>query len=437
MTGAGVRSPRGGRVASLVALVAAVVLAASPVSQAAQGSEGSADPDVSAATWLLLDPSDGQALAAHDPSKERPIASTTKLMTAYLALKNLSMKQKLEVPAYSPGPAESVAGLIKGERLTVHDLLTAMMLPSANDAAVTVADGVAGSQKAFVAEMNQAAARLGLDHTSYANPIGLDAKDNYSSAADLADLSLELLGDRRFRKIVAEPEATLTSGSQERVVENTNTLLLSDPSVDGVKTGHTLDAGYVLVASAKRDGIPLIAAVLGAPSEADRDASAESLLDYGYSLYDTKRVVKKGEELAAAAVRYEDDDLPLLAEHTISLAVRKDQEVRVEVEGPMHVEGPIADGERLGEVTVTIDGELADRTPLIAGRTVEEPTLIDRIGGPLVAALIVLAVVVILAAVAFLVRRRRHGDEQGERDPEERMRTRQERIRRRDEGEGE
>ncbi len=126
-------------------------------------------------------------------------------MTAYLALKKLSMKEKLEVPAYSPGAAESVAGLTKGEKLTVHDLLTAMMLPSANDAAVTVADGVAGSQKAFVGEMNDAAASLGLDHTSYANPIGLDDKDNYSSASDLTDLSLRLLDDRRFRKIVSSP----------------------------------------------------------------------------------------------------------------------------------------------------------------------------------------------------------------------------------------
>jgi|GEM_PF-243729 len=434
MLGSGARLPRG---AVLPILVLVLAFALAPTASAAKGGKDAPGPEVDAATWLLLDASDGHELAAHDSDEERAIASTTKLMTAYLALKNLSMNEKLEVPAYSPGPAESVAGLTKGEKLTVHDLLTAMMLPSANDAAVTVADGVAGSQRAFVDEMNRAAATLDLDHTHYANPIGLDDKENYSSAGDLTDLALQLLTDRRFRKIVAEPQATLKSGAQQRVVTNTNTLLLSDPSVDGVKTGHTLDAGYVLVASAKRDGIPLIAAVLGAPSEAERDASAESLLDYGYSLYREKTVVGRGDEAATATVRYEDEDLPLVAKRAIRVSVRKDENVQVDIEAPKEVEGPIAEGDRLGQLTVTIDGKFADRTPLTAGRTVDEPSVIDRIGGPIVVVLIAFAVIVILAAVAFWLRRRRQAGGERERDPEERMRTRQERIRRRDGGEGE
>jgi D-alanyl-D-alanine carboxypeptidase (penicillin-binding protein 5/6) len=171
-------------------------------------------------------------------------------MTAYLALRDLRMGEKLVVPRYDAEPAESLAGLEKGERLTVHDLLVAMMLPSANDAAETVAQGIAGSEPAFVAEMNRAADKLGLDRTHYANPIGLDAKRNYSTAEDLTTLAEELLSDKPFRRIVAMPKAKLTSGARNRTVINTNTLLRSDPTVDGVKTGHTTDAGYVLVASA-------------------------------------------------------------------------------------------------------------------------------------------------------------------------------------------
>ena len=421
----------------LAALLAIVLLAAPAVAAAATEPREEPAPKLNAATWLLVDPTDGEELAAHAPDRERAIASTTKLMTAYLALKKLRMGEKLEVPAYSAGAAESVAGLVEGERLTVHDLIVAMMLPSANDAAETVAEGISGSKRAFVSLMNRTAADLGLDRTHYANPIGLDAKGNYSTAADLTDLASKLLSDKRIRKIVSKPQATLKSGAERRVVTNTNTLLLSDPSVDGVKTGHTLDAGYVLVASAKRDTVPLLAAVLGAPSEADRDAGAEALLDYGYSLYEHRNAVRKGERAASATVRYEDENLPLLAKRPIAVSIRPDQDLRIDVGGPEQVEGPIATGDRLGQVTVTLDGKFVGRTPLVAGRDVDEPTVIDRIGGPLVAALIVIVLIVIIAAVAFALRRRHRASSDSERDPEERMRTRHERIRRRRGGDGE
>ena len=291
---------------------------------------------MNAATWLLLDPSDGRGSSPPTiPSEERAIASTTKLMTAYLALRKLSMNEKLEVPAYSPEPAESVAGLIKGEKLTVHDLL------DGDDAAERqrcrrhgrrrgrrLAEGVRrrdepGRRQARPRphQLRQPDRPRRPRTTTPRRPTSPTSRSSFSTIS-------------RFRKIVAEPEATLKSGSQERLVENTNTLLLSDPSVDGVKTGHTLDAGYVLVASAKRDGVPLIAAVLGAPSEAERDAAAEQLLDYGYSLYDRKTVVEArrgGRD--APTVRYEDEDLPLLAKRAISVA------------GPR---GPGAQGRRRG-----------------------------------------------------------------------------------------
>jgi D-alanyl-D-alanine carboxypeptidase (penicillin-binding protein 5/6) len=414
----------------LLSLCAGLLLALPSGSAAAQPGQGE-PPRLDAASWLLVDLKDQQKLAAHAPGRRRAIASTTKLMTTYLALNELKLSDHLVVPRYDAGPAESVAGLTAGERLTVRDLIVAMMLPSANDAAFTVADGIAGSEGAFVAEMNRAAADLDLAGTHYANPIGLDAKGNYSTAEDLAALAQDLLADKRFRRIVAMPKATLESGARTRVVENTNTLLLSDPSVDGVKTGHTLDAGYVLVASAKRDGVPLLAAVLGAPSEAARNAETERLLDYGFSLYERREPVREGRGVASAAVRYEDEPLALVATRDVAVRSRADQAIRVEADGPAEVEGPIAAGEKLGQATVTVDGRFVDRVPLVAATAVEAPTIIDRIGGPPVAVLIVVVVIVILFVALVLLRRRGNGGSDGDRGPEERMRTRQERIRRR------
>jgi len=413
MVAVAIRSRRR-RSSSAIALAAVALMLVHPPGAANAAPER--PPRLDASAWLLVDRKDGAELAARAPDARRAIASTTKLMTAHLALTELNPGEKLTVPDYDAAPAESVAGLAAGERLTVRDLVVAMMLPSANDAAATVAAGVAGSQRAFVAEMNRAARRLGLDRTHYANPIGLDAPGNYSTAGDLISLASEMLADRRFRHIVAMPEATLHSGDQPRIVTNTNTLLLSDPSVDGVKTGHTSDAGYVLVASARRHGVPLLAAVLGAPSEAQRDAETERLLGYGFSLYDRVEPVGRGEPEASVDVRYEDGPLPLIADRGIALRARDDQDVDVDVEAPREVEGPIAAGERLGSATVSVDGRTVGRTPLAAARAVAAPTIVDRAGGPLVVALILLAAIVILALVATALRRRGgRGDERDRR----------------------
>ncbi len=355
-------------------------------------------------------------------------------MTAYLALRELPLESRLKVPPYEAAPAESIAGLTAGERLTVRDLLTAMMLPSANDAAQTVALGLAPSVPAFVAEMNDAAADLGLDDTSFANPIGLDDPANYSTAADLAELASVLRDDRRFRKIVSQPEATLESGAMPRTVVTRNTLLLADPTVDGIKTGHTTEAGYVLVASAKREGVPLISVVLGAASEAGRDAASAELLDYGFSLYEKRSPFRAGEELASVEARYEDEPLELIAKRPLAVPVRDDQTLRAAVDAPAEVEGPIAEGEKLGTATVTLDGERVGTVPLIAATAIAEPTIVDRVGGPAVVAAAAVLLVVILLGAAFALRRRSHLRRGPGNSPEERMKRRQERHQRRENG---
>jgi len=357
-------------------------------------------------------------------------------MTAYLALRDLRLGQKLKVPPYSAAPAESVAGLQTGEKLTVRDLLTAMMLPSANDAAYTVAVGVAGSEGAFVGEMNRTAKDLGLDDTSYSTPIGLDDIGNYSSAEDLLKLTTLLMEDKRFRGIVSQPQAELTSGAMPRTVVNRNTLLLSDPTVDGVKTGHTLDAGYVLVASAKRKGVPLLSVVLGAPSEAGRDQASEELLDFGFSRYEPESPFLAGDELASSEVKYSDEPLSLVAGGERGARIRADQTFDTRVDAPGEVEGPIDEGERLGSVTVLLDGKPIGRVPLVAAEAIPAPTWVDKIGGPVVLAAILMGAFVILLIVVWAIRRR-GGDSRKGRSAEERMRSRDERNRRRNlRGEG-
>src|SRR5262245_17348355 len=215
--------------------------------KSAKGAKPEGPPKLRARAWILIDALDGTVLAAKAPDRKLPIASETKLMASYLALKRLRPSQRLRAPAYRPTSSdESLLGLQPGEKMTVKDLLYAMLLPSANDAAETVAIGVSGSEKRFVALMNRAAPTLGLGHTHYANPIGLDEGGNYSSARDLATLSERLLENPLFARIVATPSAKLRSGSVNRKVTTRNSLMLEQPDlITGVKTGHTLGAGYV------------------------------------------------------------------------------------------------------------------------------------------------------------------------------------------------
>lgn len=297
-------------------------------------------------------------------------------MTAYLALRELRPGEEVVAPPYAAGPAESLMGLRAGERVSVRDLLYGALLPSGNDAAAALAQAVSDSTEDFVALMNRTAARLGLDETTYGDPIGLDPA-SASSAADLVGLTLELRKNRLFRKIVDTPQKTL-EGEVTRTLVNRNTLVLEVPWVTGVKTGRTIEAGYVLVGSGERKGVPLVSAVLGAPSEAARDAATLELLRYGGSLYASRRPVTDGDRLASTAIRYQDEELALVAHGGVEVAAREDQDLEVDLEFPDEVEGPIDRGERVGTATVTLDGERVGRVVLAAARAVPEATFLQR-----------------------------------------------------------
>ena len=375
-------------------------------------------PELDARAWILVDPRDDEVLASSAPNRELPIASATKLMTARLALERLRPNERLKASPYQALAAESLLGLRAGEKMTVRDLLYALVLESANDAAATIATGVAGSVPRFVNQMNREAAALGLDHTSYANPIGLDAPSNYSSAADLAELAGLLLDDRLFSRIADTQVVTLRSGDARRRIDTRNTLLNLDASADGVKTGHTLGAGYVLVGSATREGTRLVSAVLGARSEAARDAETLQLLDYGFSLYRARIPVKRGEELADPKLDYRDERLALVARRPLEVSAREGQSVRTRVEAPSELSGAIEQGEALGRAVVTVDGKVAGATPLVASRSVEAATLLDKARSAIENPLILLPAGLFVIVVGLLLAlRARRSEPSGETEP--------------------
>jgi len=340
-----------------------------------------APPAITAPEAILVEPQTQDVVYSKHANMRRPIASTTKLMTALLTLEHARLNDVFTAAPYSPAAGESLMNLRAGERLTVADLLRGLLIVSANDAAVTLATDVAGSQKAFVRMMNRRARELGLHDTHYANPVGLDAPGNYSSAADLVKLALVLRQRPFFRATTNMPTATLHSGSRVRHLVNRNFLVRSVPFVNGVKTGHTNTAGYVLVGSATRDGVTLLSAVLGDPSESARDSDSLRLLRYGISRYHRISPVRKGATFADAALKYRDERVDLVATRTVMRVARRNEKVTTHVIGvPSEIEGPMASGTRVGTILVRQRGRVVDRVALVTARDIAAPTLGQRLG---------------------------------------------------------
>jgi D-alanyl-D-alanine carboxypeptidase (penicillin-binding protein 5/6) len=338
-------------------------------------------PKVRAPAAIVVDADSGAVLYAKHPDRRRSIASTTKLMTAFLALRSTRPTDVMSAVPYPAAAAESTLGLEPGERMTVHDLMRALLLPSANDAAATLAHGIAGSQEAFVTRMNAEARRLGLDDTSYANPVGLDDARNYSTARDLATLARDLLRNRTFAGIVDLPRARLTSGAHPRTVLNRNNLVREYPFVDGVKTGHTQQAGYLLVGAAHRAGAHVLSVVMGEPSESARDDESLELLRYGLTRYRRVHVISAVSALQLVPVNYFDGaHVSLHAARDVTLTVPVGARVHtyVRLPFPIHLIGPKPGGTTVGEVTVTVDGHPAASVPLVTGEPVPASSFLRR-----------------------------------------------------------
>ena len=387
-----------------VLVLALAVTAGAAVPAAAQSPE---PPDVRAPSAIVMEASTGEVVFAREASERRAIASTTKLMTALLAVEGVALDDVLTAAPYAPGPLESVVGLREGERMTVRDLLRALLLPSANDAAVTLATGISGSVDAFVREMNARARRLGLRDTTYANPVGLDEARNRSSARDLARLAVVLRRSPFIRRTTDLERATLTSGDRRRTVLNRNRLVREVPEVDGMKTGRTQGAGYVLVGSATRRGVTVVSAVLGEPSEAVRDADTLALLRFGLDRFRRATIVRRNATLARAGLRFRGERVPLVAGREIRRVLRRGVRAQVRVDAPEELDGPLSAGARVGTVRAVVGDRVVASTPLVTAEAVAEAGLSDRLGALLGQATTILLVVAVLGCTFLLVLLRR------------------------------
>jgi D-alanyl-D-alanine carboxypeptidase (penicillin-binding protein 5/6) len=364
--------------ASIAALAAAFALAAVPAAAPA------APPRISGDAAIVVQP-DTEDIAFRDHATQRlPIASTTKLMTALLTLENADLNDTVKAVDYHSTPLESLMGLHAGDKVTIRDLMEGLLLASGNDAATTLAVRVGGSERHFVAMMNARAKELGLTNTHYANPVGLDAPDNYSSAEDLAKLALVLLQNRFFARTVDRKSAEVDMGGRERTIVNRNTLVRTVPWMDGVKTGHTSVAGYILVGAAKRHGVRLVSAVLGTPSEAARDADTLALMKWGLKRYKRTTALRRGQQVATTKLDFRDQTVPVVAGGTVRAVVRRGTKPQVRVTGvPDELSGAHSKGDRIGTVTVTDRGRTLAKVPALLGDDVPAASVTDKVSSAL------------------------------------------------------
>lgn len=324
----------------------------------------------------LIDADTGQQLYAVNGSRELQIASTTKIMTALITLEKVHrLDTVLTQPDYHNSPGDSQIDLVPGDRMSVHDLLLALMLPSADDAAVDLAYNVGhGSVSRFVAMMNRQAIALGLRHTHYSTPVGFDDPGNYSSAFDLDKLAAYVRAySPLFRRITDLPAATLSTGPSRHVI-NRNDLVGRVPWVNGVKTGHTSASGYAMVLSGTQDGMTLIGSVLGTSSEASRDANALALLRYGFAEFTLVHPVRAG----AVIVRPVVGGVPgghavVVADGSVERVIRRADRVSLRVLLRHRLVGPLARGTDVGRVQVLVDSRWVDTVPLVLGHPLPAP----------------------------------------------------------------
>ena len=242
-------------------------------------------PDVTAQSWVLFDESADWLIASHEPDARRPLASTTKIMTALVATERSTFDEMVTVSEGAAEAGEAEIGLVAGEVVRLGDLISAILIRSANDAAAAIAEHVGGSIEGFAELMNEKAAEMGLTNSHFVNPHGLDSSEHYSSAADLLNLSRAILADPQLAAMVRSPSIDFPTAPDGtlRGGPSTNSLLDTYDGAIGVKTGFTLQASLVLAAAAERDGRRLIVVVMGSEGIGGHFSDATALLDYGFS----------------------------------------------------------------------------------------------------------------------------------------------------------
>ncbi len=341
-------------------------------------------PDIAARSWLLADLTSRQVIAGHRADDRAEPASLTKLMTAYLAFE--AMRDGL-LPPDRRIPVPPRVLKVPGSRMfiqpdlsvTTDELLRGLVVDSGNDAAIALAKALAGTENAFVGRMNREAARLGMRDTHFANATGLPDPDHYSTAYDLYLLATALMRDfpDRYAEYFAEKKFRYNDITQW----NRNRLLWMDPSVDGVKTGHTETAGYCLVASSKRGGRRLLSVLLGANSESARAQESLRLLNWGFQAFDSVRLFDRGQTVKMIDVWKGASDqvrAGLSGGLTVTVPRGAANQLRAVLLSKPPLVAPVTAGERIGELRLTLDGKLFGEYPVVALESVGQAGLLGR-----------------------------------------------------------
>ena len=339
------------------------------------------EPDIQAKAAVLIDESSGRVLFAKNPHLRLPQASTTKMMTCLLVIENGDLDKEVRISKHAAETGESSICLEEGEVLTREDLLYALMLASANDAAVALAESVAGSEEKFVELMNKRAKELKLYDTHFVNPHGLDAEGRYSSAYDLAILAREGLSNELFSHVVTTIEWTVPwSGHPwDRYLYNRNKLLTTYQGARGVKTGYTSKAGLCLVGAAQRGKLKLISAVMNSPNVYD---DTQKLLDYGFNNFEAV-VVEEAKRVSDVKVKGgTKTSVSIKPEQEVVVAVlpEEKEQLSFKLEIPDQLEAPVKKGEVVGKGRVLLNGKELTEIDYLAQETIpQKPPIWTRV----------------------------------------------------------
>lgn len=348
-----------------------------------------APPELSAEAYLLMDSKTGKVLVESNADKPLPPASLTKMMTSYIVTDeiergklNESDKVLITDDAWRRGGTQSGGStmfLDPRTEVPVIDLLRGVIVQSGNDASIALAQHLAGSEEAFADVMNQHAQLLGMTNTQFKNATGWPAEGHLSTARDLAILAQAVIEDHpKYYPLYAEKYFTYNGINQP----NRNRLLFRDPAVDGLKTGHTEAAGYCLVASAQKDGMRLIAVVLGTKSEESRAVETQKLLSYGFRYFKTHKLYDEAQELSRARVwKGMADEVSLGVANKVFITIPSGASDQLEAEIAVDnlIQAPIEAGQVLGDLKVTLEGEQVYAGDLVALEKVEQAGLFSRL----------------------------------------------------------
>ncbi len=343
-----------------------------------------APPQVAATAYLVMDADTGEILLAKDADQRFAPASLTKMMTSYIveyemSRGNITEEDQVPISEHAWRTEGSRMFVREGTQVKLGDLLRGVVIQSGNDASVALAEYIAGGERAFADLMNQHAQRLGLNNTQFRNATGLPDPEHYSSPHDLALIGRALIKDFPDRYSIYSEKYFTYNGIKQ---PNRNRLLWRDDSVDGIKTGHTQEAGYCLVASAKREDMRLITVVLGTASDEARSQESQKLLSYAFRFYRTHKLYQAGQVLNQARVwggSVNQVRLGLADDLAITIPRGQDGGLEATLDMATAIKAPLTRGQELGQVLVSLNGEQIKAVPLVALDDVPEGGLFKRI----------------------------------------------------------